>query len=332
MRSERLGLPFGDDHVPRPASRHHQPCSIRSLDVGTSEERWIAPLLATCPAGEHSCYGAVSRWHCPGSSQLSGCRIASWQDPADLLRPDARSAVGRSAIISDARTCVLHGLGTYEQLVEQALPLERYVLANGSGQVLQSFDLSVLTGEVGPLLMIGRADLVRLLESSCADADIRRGVTVTSIVQDAAAAEVSVDDGNTERFDVVVACDGIESPTRQLVFGPAQGYDSGWVLWTWWADATRSEPADCGGGGLERHAGFGGPGRRAVTCRRSIGPIGPRVVRKTVPKGHRTKSDRLTTPGSRDVCRTSTPCMGSRPAGSSLSSKEGSERDRRQRP
>jgi 2-polyprenyl-6-methoxyphenol hydroxylase-like FAD-dependent oxidoreductase len=79
-------------------------------------------------------------------------------------------------------SCVLHGLGTYEEMVEQALPLERYELANCSGQVLQSFDLSVLTGEIGPVLMIGRADLVRLLESSCSDGEIRRGVTVTSIV------------------------------------------------------------------------------------------------------------------------------------------------------
>ena len=40
----------------------------------------------------------------------------------------------------------------------------------------------------------------------------------------------------------MVACDGIESSTRELVFGPAKGYDSGWIFWTWWADAARFEP------------------------------------------------------------------------------------------
>ncbi len=166
------------------------------------------------------------------------------QGRAPVIVERAESIDGGYALgLYPVGSCVLHGLGTYEQLVEQALPLERYELASGSGQVLQSFDLSVLTGEIGPLLMIGRTDLVRLLESSCADADIRRGVTVTSIVQDDALAEVSFDDGNTEQFDVVVACDGVESSTRQLVFGPAQGYDSGWVLWTWWADAARFEPS-----------------------------------------------------------------------------------------
>ncbi len=165
------------------------------------------------------------------------------QGRAPVIVEKAESIEGGYALgLYPVGSCVLHGLGTYEQLVEQALPLERYELASGSGQVLQSFDLSVLTGDVGPLLMIGRAGLLRLLESSCADAEMRRGVTVTSIAQDANAVEVTFDDGNTQRFDVVVACDGVESSTRQMVFGPAQGYDSGWVFWTWWADAARFEP------------------------------------------------------------------------------------------
>jgi 2-polyprenyl-6-methoxyphenol hydroxylase-like FAD-dependent oxidoreductase len=79
--------------------------------------------------------------------------------------------------------CVLHGLGTYELLRERALVLDRYELASESGQVLQAFDMSVLTAAAGPLLMVSRSDLVRLLEASCSEADLRRGVTVTSLVQ-----------------------------------------------------------------------------------------------------------------------------------------------------
>ncbi len=137
---------------------------------------------------------------------------------------------------------MLNGLGTFEQLMELSLPLERYEMASGSGQVLQSFDISILVGDIGPLLMINRADLVCLLESSCADADMRRGVTVTSLVQHPDEVQVGFNDGTTERFDVVVACDGIESSTRDQVFGAAKGYDSGWILWTWWADANRFDP------------------------------------------------------------------------------------------
>jgi 2-polyprenyl-6-methoxyphenol hydroxylase-like FAD-dependent oxidoreductase len=148
---------------------------------------------------------------------------------------DAGYAIGLYPLGS----CVLHGLGTYERLVDRALCLERYELSSGTGRVLKAFDMSVLTGAVGPLLMIGRSDLVRLLEESCTGADLRRGVTVTTLRQDPDAVEVAFDDGTTEWFDVVVACDGVESSTRDLVFGPATGFDSGWVLWTWWANAER---------------------------------------------------------------------------------------------
>jgi len=139
-------------------------------------------------------------------------------------------------------SCVLHGLGTYEQLKERAFVLERYELASESGQVLQAFDMSVLTGAAGPLLMVSRSDLIRVLEASCTTADLRRGATVRSLAQDPNAVEATFDDGSTERFDAVVACDGIRSATRDLVFGPATGYDSGWLLWTWWVSGERFEP------------------------------------------------------------------------------------------
>ena len=41
---------------------------------------------------------------------------------------------------------------------------------------------------------------------------------------------------------MVVGADGIASTTRDLVFGPADGFDSGWVLWTWWTAPDRFPP------------------------------------------------------------------------------------------
>jgi 2-polyprenyl-6-methoxyphenol hydroxylase-like FAD-dependent oxidoreductase len=68
-------------------------------------------------------------------------------------------------------------------------------------------------------------------------------VTVSSLVQRPEAVEVGFDDGTAELFDMVAACDGVDSATRELVFGPVKGYDSGWILWTWWADTSRFERA-----------------------------------------------------------------------------------------
>lgn len=74
---------------------------------------------------------------------------------------------------------------------------------------MQSLDMSVLTGAVGPLLMISRRDLVDVLEACCAPADLRRGVTASSLTQHAAVDEVGFSDGTSGRLTLwwpVTAC------------------------------------------------------------------------------------------------------------------------------
>ncbi|HUZ34736.1 MAG TPA: hypothetical protein VMV17_00240 [Streptosporangiaceae bacterium] len=88
--------------------------------------------------------------------------------------------------------------------------------------------MPVLTGEAGPLLMVARSDLVSLLEEACRPADLCRGLTIDSLAQ---------------HQDAVAGCDGIASRTRDLAFGPAAGFDTGWVLWTRWTDILRLGPA-----------------------------------------------------------------------------------------
>jgi FAD-dependent urate hydroxylase len=174
---------------------------------------------------------------------LAGRLCQQGRAPVIVERSASPEGGGYAIGLYPLDSCVLHGLGTYELLQERALVLDRYELASESGQVLQAFDMSVLTAAAGPLLMVSRSDLVRLLEASCPEADLRRGVTVTSLVQAPDAVQATFDDGTSERFDAVVACDGIRSATRDLVFGPAAGYDSGWLLWTWWADHGRFDPS-----------------------------------------------------------------------------------------
>ncbi|MDZ7732565.1 MAG: NAD(P)/FAD-dependent oxidoreductase [Acidimicrobiia bacterium] len=48
--------------------------------------------------------------------------------------------------------------------------------------------------------------------------------------------------GDTVETDLAVAADGIHSATRQLVFGDAQPFDTGWLAWTWWTAPDRFPP------------------------------------------------------------------------------------------
>jgi 2-polyprenyl-6-methoxyphenol hydroxylase-like FAD-dependent oxidoreductase len=83
---------------------------------------------------------------------------------------------------------------------------------------------------------------VDVLEACCAPADLRRGVTVSSLTQHGDTVEVEFTDGTAGRFDAVVACDGTSSLTRERVFGAATGFDTGWALWTWWTGSDGFDP------------------------------------------------------------------------------------------
>jgi 2-polyprenyl-6-methoxyphenol hydroxylase-like FAD-dependent oxidoreductase len=134
-------------------------------------------------------------------------------------------------------SCTLHGLGAYRELLARGLVLERYELADYRDRLLQVVDTSVLTGGLGPILMVGRSRLLEILERAAAGSDLRRQITVSSLEISDSEVGVRFTDGTDDRFDLVVACDGIASAVRQMVFGSASGFDSGWILWTWWTHA-----------------------------------------------------------------------------------------------
>jgi FAD-dependent urate hydroxylase len=171
-----------------------------------------------------------------------GGLLCRQERPPVIVERSGSAADGYAIGLYPLGSCVLHGLGAYGKLAARSQVLARYELATGSGRVLQSLDMSVLTGAVGPLLMVSRRDLVDVLEACCASADLRRGVTVSSLTQHSGAVEAEFTDGTSGRFDAVVACDGMSSLTRERVFGSATGFDTGWALWTWWAGSDGFDP------------------------------------------------------------------------------------------
>ena len=171
-----------------------------------------------------------------------GGLLCRQERPPVIVERSASPADGYAIGLYPLGSCVLHGLGAYRDLAARSLVLERYELSAGSGRVLQSLDMSVLTGAIGPLLMVSRRDLVDVLEACCALADLRRGVTVSSLTQHSDGVEAEFSDGTSGCFDAVVACDGMSSLTRERVFGPAAGFDTGWTLWTWWTGGYGFDP------------------------------------------------------------------------------------------
>jgi 2-polyprenyl-6-methoxyphenol hydroxylase-like FAD-dependent oxidoreductase len=74
---------------------------------------------------------------------------------------------------------------------------------------------------------IQRGDLARLLyERTRDDAEYVFGDSITGIVQDAGAVDVTFERGGSRRFDLVVGADGAHSGVRSLAWGPEERYST----------------------------------------------------------------------------------------------------------
>jgi FAD-dependent urate hydroxylase len=133
---------------------------------------------------------------------------------------------------------VLHGIGAYRDFAAASAELKTYEIADRRGEVIRSIDFARLMAGYGPAYMTARGTLIEVLRAAGGGrVDLRVGTTVSELHQAGSQAEASLSDGSTGRFDLVVGCDGIGSATRELLFGPQPGFDTGWVGWTWWGRA-----------------------------------------------------------------------------------------------
>ena len=135
-------------------------------------------------------------------------------------------------------SAVLHGIGAYPGFAAASIELKTYEIAGRHGRVIRSVDFARLTATCGPTYMTDRGTLIELLRQAGGErADLRMGTTVNALREAGSQVEALLSDGSTGRFDLVVGCGGINSPTRELLFGPQPGVDTGWTGWTWWGRA-----------------------------------------------------------------------------------------------
>ncbi|MGH7295286.1 MAG: FAD-dependent monooxygenase, partial [Polyangiaceae bacterium] len=133
---------------------------------------------------------------------------------------------------------VLHGLGLFERFRGESVAMERYEALDARGRALQAYDMAPVNARFGPVLGTSRPRLVGLLRAALADADIRTSDALESIEPRGAEVVVTLGDGSTAAWDLVVGADGLRSRTRTLLFGEQPGFDTGWGGGVGWADAS----------------------------------------------------------------------------------------------
>ena len=159
------------------------------------------------------------------------------REPVVVEKAPKCADIGYAIGLYPLGSCVLHGLGAYHDLLSRSLIAERYEIADHTGEILQELDMSAFAGDIGPMVMVPRYDLVEVLCHACGDLPIRMGTTVHQLAQHGEIVRATFSDQSTGEFDLVVLCDGIHSASRERVFGPCEVFDTGWTIWTWWGRA-----------------------------------------------------------------------------------------------
>lgn len=131
---------------------------------------------------------------------------------------------------------VLHGLGLHDGLLAAGEPANHYRMCNGHGELVQEFDFEEIARRFGPIVSIGRPELIDLLLTRFDRASLRFGTTITRIDERGPEVEVVFSDGGTETFDLVIGADGLHSAVRRHLLGDTPLKRTGWGGWVWWTD------------------------------------------------------------------------------------------------
>jgi 2-polyprenyl-6-methoxyphenol hydroxylase-like FAD-dependent oxidoreductase len=187
---------------------------------------------------------------------LAGHLLRAGITPTIVERVPEYSRVGFCIGLYPFSANTLRPTGVYDRYAKGSLPVTDYTMCDGHGSVMQQMSMAEVLGRIqGFMGMLQRADLLDILQESGVGADVRMGTTVTALEQDDAAVTVTISDGGSGEYDVVLACDGIHSATRALLVGHAdQGLtDWGFTAFTWWTPRQ-----DVIGDGVVEYWGAGG--------------------------------------------------------------------------
>lgn len=129
---------------------------------------------------------------------------------------------------------ILGHLGLSERLLKSGQVLNIGRISDARGRTLSQIDFRSLAKkyDVEPVAL-HRADLHDALLETIprSNVNIRLGATLNNLEDNNDSATVELSDGITERYDLVVGADGIDSKVRRLLLGEISVRYSGYICW-----------------------------------------------------------------------------------------------------
>ncbi|WP_020016402.1 FAD-dependent monooxygenase [Promicromonospora sukumoe] len=150
----------------------------------------------------------------------------------EVVERAAAPAVGGAGIFLPANAVRgLRLLGLEDAVLGSAVPIARQEVADHRGRLLYQVGTDSVWQGIAPTVATHRAALHAALLDGAGHIGIRWGTGPASIVPDGPEADVTLDDGTSGRYDLVVGADGAHSTVRRLVFGDAGLRPSGLHAW-----------------------------------------------------------------------------------------------------
>jgi 2-polyprenyl-6-methoxyphenol hydroxylase-like FAD-dependent oxidoreductase len=172
---------------------------------------------------------------------LAGTAIATHLAAAGILVDlidinPAVSALGSGITLQGNALRELRRLGVWDQVREQGFSFDSLGLRapDAAGTLLAEVPDARSGGPDLPATVgMSRPALARILLSRAAEAGakVRLGTRYVALRQDAACVEVAFADGTGGRYDLVVAADGIRSPTRRMLGITLEPRPTGMGIW-----------------------------------------------------------------------------------------------------
>ena len=163
-------------------------------------------------------------------------------NPKLVERAPKYGKVGYVIVIWPSGSRVLKGLGVYEKLLEEGCQFTSYYVSNYKGEVIKTYSIDPVAEKYGPIISIYRPELIDTLIEAVDPEILQMNTTVEKIEQGADEAEVHFSNGKSEKYDLVIGCDGVRSRTRSQIFGDIPLSYSGMSGWGFWVDPNLSKP------------------------------------------------------------------------------------------
>jgi 2-polyprenyl-6-methoxyphenol hydroxylase-like FAD-dependent oxidoreductase len=159
-------------------------------------------------------------------------------------------------------TSVLHRLGVGNELSANSAEIGSFEFRNRRGAPLMRWDVAGLAQELGsPTIGINRGDLHMVLLDALKPGTLRLDVECTGFEQDSRGVTVKFADGDSDRADVLIGADGVNSAIRTQLIGPRKPRYAGYTTWRGLLDFPEEDAP------LDYACKFWGPGKRFLYYR-----------------------------------------------------------------